>query len=83
MRIRCRAFRGRGISKGCSQNNRQGDQDLYSGVTMENRYKGNWHNLLRYGIARKREQEQEFAAGGNFLEFDPGNYGAWVMSGTW
>jgi vitamin B12 transporter len=60
---------------GVSQSNRQGDQDLYSGVTLENRYKGKWHNLLRYGIARKREQEQEFAAGGNFLQNDPGQFG--------
>ncbi len=60
---------------GVSQDNRQGDQDLYSGLTVENRYKGKWHNLLRYGIARKREQEQELAAGGTFLENDPGAYG--------
>jgi iron complex outermembrane receptor protein/vitamin B12 transporter len=58
-----------------SSNNRQGDQDLYSGVTVENTYKGNWHNLVRYGIARKREQEQEFAAGGIFLASDPGEFG--------
>jgi vitamin B12 transporter len=61
--------------QGLSQNNRQADQDLYSGVTIENRYKGKWHNLVRYGIARKREQEQEFAAGGTFLENDPGEFG--------
>jgi vitamin B12 transporter len=58
--------------QGVSQNNRQGDQDLYSGITVENRYKGKWHNLVRYGIARKREQEQEFAAGGTSLPVDPG-----------
>ena len=61
--------------QGVSSNNRQGDQDLYGGVTVENRYKGNWHNLVRYGIARKREQEQEFAAGGTFLAVDPGEFG--------
>jgi len=61
--------------QGVSSNNRQGDQDLYSGVTVENTYKGNWHNLARYGIARKREQEQEFAAGGTFLAVDPGEFG--------
>lgn len=61
--------------QGVSQSNRQGDQDLYSGITLENRYKGKWHNLVRYGIARKREQEQEFAAGGTFLPVDPGEFG--------
>ncbi len=60
--------------QGVSQNNRQADQDLYSGLTLENRYKGKWHNLVRYGIARKREQEQEFAAGGTYLADDPGEY---------
>jgi iron complex outermembrane receptor protein/vitamin B12 transporter len=61
--------------QGLSQSNRQGDQDLYSSLTLENRYKGKWHNLVRYGIARKREQEQEFAAGGTYLPVDPGEYG--------
>jgi iron complex outermembrane receptor protein/vitamin B12 transporter len=61
--------------QGVSSNNRQGDQDLYSGATIENRYKDKWHNLLRYGIARKREQEAEYAAGGTFLASDPGEFG--------
>jgi len=55
---------------GISNDGKQSDQDLYSGLTIENRYKGNWHNLLRYGIARKREQEQQF-----------GNVGTPVTSG--
>ena len=38
---------------------KQSDQDLYSGLTLENRA-GNWHNLVRYGIARKREQAVQF-----------------------
>ena len=61
--------------QGLSQDNRQADQNLYSAATLENWYKGKWHNLVRYGIARKREQEQQFAAGGTYLEYDPGNYG--------
>jgi vitamin B12 transporter len=62
--------------QGVSSSGRQGDQDIYSGVTVENRYKGNWHNLLRYGIARKREQIDEFDNVGNYLAVDPGNYGS-------
>src|SRR6202042_2639248 len=47
---------------GISASGKQGDQDLYSGATLENRsFRSNWHNLVRYGIARKREQEQQFA----------------------
>ncbi|MGC9197553.1 MAG: TonB-dependent receptor [Acidobacteriaceae bacterium] len=61
--------------QGVAQSNRQADQDLYSSMTVENWYKGKWHNLVRYDIARKREQEKEFAAGGTFLANDPGAYG--------
>jgi len=60
---------------GVSQSVRQADQDLYSGFTVENTYNGNWHNLLRYGIARKREQAVEYQNVGNYLAYDPGNYG--------
>jgi iron complex outermembrane receptor protein/vitamin B12 transporter len=49
---------------GISNDGKEGDQDLYSGLTIENRYKGKWHNLLRYGIARKREQQYQFGQPG-------------------
>jgi len=39
---------------------RLSDQDLYSGGTLENTTSRNWHNLARYGIARKREQYAQF-----------------------
>ncbi len=45
---------------GISQNGKQGDQDLYGNLTAEDRTDRNWHNLLRYGIARKREQSNYF-----------------------
>jgi vitamin B12 transporter len=45
---------------GFSASGKHADQDLYSGLTIENVLGGNWHNLARYGIARKREQEQQF-----------------------
>lgn len=51
---------------GISANQKQGDQDLYSGLTLENRTAG-WHNLARYGIARKREQFTTFSAAGTCL----------------
>ena len=57
---------------------KEGDQDLYSGVTLENRYKDNWHNLLRYGIARKREQAQQFGNVGFPVTFDAGTPNAFV-----
>lgn len=51
---------------------KQGDQDLYSGLTAEYRTQSNWHNLVRYGIARKREQETQFGNVGNPITFDFG-----------
>jgi iron complex outermembrane receptor protein/vitamin B12 transporter len=57
---------------GISANGKQGDQDLYSGLTLENRYKGNWHNLVRYGIARKREQAKQFSNVGTPITYNFG-----------
>ena len=45
---------------GISAAAKEGDQDLYSGLTIQNTFQGNWHNLARYGIARKREQFTTF-----------------------
>jgi vitamin B12 transporter len=39
---------------------KEADQDLYSGATLQNTLGGNWHNLVRYGISRKREQYTTF-----------------------
>ena len=52
--------------QGLSANQKQSDQNLYSGATLENRWKGNWHNLVRYGIARKREQFVTFGPIGTY-----------------
>jgi vitamin B12 transporter len=52
---------------------KQGDQDLYSGLTAEYRTAGNWHNLVRYGIARKREQQTQFGNVGNPITYDFGD----------
>jgi len=52
---------------GVSQNGKQSDQDLYSGFTLENRLTGNWHNLVRYDIARKREQAAYFGSVGTLV----------------
>jgi len=50
---------------GLSENQKQGDQDLYSTGVIENRTPGDWHNLIRFGIARKREQLKQFGQVGN------------------
>ncbi|SFS14831.1 iron complex outermembrane recepter protein/vitamin B12 transporter [Granulicella pectinivorans] len=51
---------------GLSADQKQADQNLYSGATLENRTAGNWHNLVRYGIARKREQFNIFSNAGTY-----------------
>jgi vitamin B12 transporter len=57
---------------GVSADGKQADQDIYSGLTLENRTLGNWHNLVRYGITRKREQEHAYTNVGNPITFDFG-----------
>ncbi|HEX3570806.1 MAG TPA: TonB-dependent receptor [Acidobacteriaceae bacterium] len=52
---------------GIAANGKQEDQDLYSGLTLENRTVSGWHNLVRYGIGRKREQSSTYSATGQFL----------------
>jgi len=55
---------------GISAASKQADQDLYSGATIENRHHEKWHNLVRYGIARKREQFTQFyPVGENIPQF--------------
>ena len=50
---------------GVAASGRQADQDLYGGATVEHTAKMfDWHNLVRYGIARKREQAESFNAVG-------------------
>ena len=57
---------------GISASGKQSDQDTYSGLTVENRIAGNWHNLVRYGIARRREQIMQFAPTGEPVTTETG-----------
>jgi vitamin B12 transporter len=61
---------------GVSQDGKEGDQDLYSGATLENRTKDNWHNLVRYTIARKTEQANAFAQPGTLGTVNDPFYGS-------
>jgi vitamin B12 transporter len=51
---------------GISAAAKEADQDLYSGLTIQNTTLG-WHNLARYGIARKREQFTTFGPVGELV----------------
>jgi len=49
---------------GLSQDAKEGDQDMYSTGVLEHRTRGDWHNLVRYGIMHKREQDTPFGQAG-------------------
>ncbi len=51
---------------------KQSDQDMYLAGTIENQTTDRWHNLVRYGAARKREQYTQY--GTNGIEDDSGDY---------
>jgi iron complex outermembrane receptor protein/vitamin B12 transporter len=55
-----------------SANGKQKDQDIYSGLTLENRTLAGWHNLVQYGIARKREQAKQFGNVGTPMTYNFG-----------
>jgi len=57
---------------GISADGKQADQDVYSGLTLENRLNGGWHNLVRYDIARKREQEHAYTNVGTPITYNFG-----------
>jgi vitamin B12 transporter len=49
---------------GISSSGKQSNQNINSGLTVENVLGGKWHNLARYGISRNREQVEQFAPTG-------------------
>jgi len=56
-----------------SADGKQADQDIYSGFTLQTRLEDGWHNLVRYGIARKREQERQFTNVGTPITYNFGS----------
>ncbi len=65
---------------GVSQNGKQSDQDLYGNITAEDRTDSNWHNLVRYGIARKREQANYFGEPGTQVTVQDPPYDPYTVS---
>lgn len=56
---------------GISNDAKESDQDIYSGLTLESRSSDDrWHNLARYGITRKREQERQYTNVGTPVTMD-------------
>jgi vitamin B12 transporter len=53
------------------------DQDTYGTGTIAHTFRDNWHATVRYGLARKREESEQWYAAGNLLtgsDFGAGNY---------
>ena len=49
---------------GIANAGKRSNQDLYLGASLEHRTIGDWHNLVRYGLTRKREEDTNFYAAG-------------------
>ncbi len=60
---------------GIANAGKQSNQDIYLGASLENRTYGNWHNLVRYGMTRKREEDINFYPAGIQLTSSNNYYG--------
>ena len=60
---------------GIANAGKRSNQDTYLGASIENRTYGNWHNLVRYGMTRKREEEINFYPAGIQLTTSNNYYG--------
>lgn len=56
---------------GMSNSGNQKDQNTYLAASLDHNFSDRWHGLLRYGLARKREQSRQSSPAGNLVE---GNY---------
>jgi vitamin B12 transporter len=59
---------------GIANAGKQSDQDIYLGAAAEHWTIGNWHNLVRYGMTRKREEGINFYPAGIPLTTTATNY---------
>ena len=59
---------------GIANAGKQSNQDIYLGASAEHWTIGNWHNLVRYGMTRKREEGTNFYAAGIPLTTTTTNY---------
>ena len=54
-----------------ADNATQRDQDLYLSASIENQTTPDFHNIVRYGLTRKREQYSLWQPSGDLIEYDP------------
>jgi vitamin B12 transporter len=60
---------------GIANAGKQSNQDIYLGASLEHRTYGNWHNLVRYDLTRKREEDINFYPAGIQLTSSNNYYG--------
>ena len=60
---------------GIADAGKRSNQDTYLGASFEHRTYGNWHNLVRYGMTRKREEDVNFYPAGIQLISSNNYYG--------
>ncbi len=60
---------------GIANAGKRSNQDTYLGASIENRTYGNWHNLVRYGMTRKRQEDINFYPAGLQLTTSNNYYG--------
>jgi iron complex outermembrane receptor protein/vitamin B12 transporter len=56
---------------GMSNDGKESDQDIFLSGTIDHSFSDAWHALVRYGMARKREESEQWYPAGNLIE---GNY---------
>jgi vitamin B12 transporter len=56
---------------GMPNDGKQSDQNTYVAASIDHSFSDNWHALVRYGLARKREESEQWYPAGNLVE---GNY---------
>ena len=54
-----------------ADNATQKDQDIYVSASIENQTTPDFHNIVRYGLTRKREQYSLWQPSGHLIEYDP------------
>ncbi len=67
---------------GISPNGKQAGQNVLGSATFETRTVKDWHNLVRYGVARERGQTYDFATPATGLPVAVRGANGYVASGT-
>jgi iron complex outermembrane receptor protein/vitamin B12 transporter len=56
---------------GMSNDGKQSDQDIFLSAAVDHTFSDSWHALVRYGLARKREESEQWYPAGDLID---GNY---------